>query len=213
MNPPAIPAWTKPLLLLVGVAALAIGIRTLSGGHLAGFASRRDPLGIVLFIILAAAACAFGLPRQLVASVASISFGLWGGIVIALAAQLIGCATDFFWARFVAHEWAQRRMSGRLARANQFLTAHPASATLMLRLFPVSSNLAVNLLAGVSTIPALPFLGASLVGYVPQTLVFALVGTGRSTRLWLGVALFTVSTVFGLWLAKRHKELRSDPVE
>jgi len=213
VSAPALPSWGKPLLLLAGVAAFAVGLRMLSGGHLAGFASHRGPAGVAIFVVLAGAACAFGLPRQLVASAASASYGLSGGIVIALLAQLLGCAIDFFWARFIGHEWAQRRMSGRLARINLFLTAHPASTTLMLRLFPLGSNLALNLLAGVSAIPTLPFLGASLLGYVPQTIVFALVGTGRSTRLWLGVALFAVSTLFGLWLAKRHQELRTDPAE
>jgi len=210
LNPTLLRAWAKPLLLLLGVAALAVGVRMLSGGHLAGFAGRHDPAGIGIFVLLAAAACAFGLPRQLVASVASISYGLWGGIGVALLAQLLGCAADFFWARFIGHEWAQRRISGRLARINSFLTAHPGSTTLMLRLFPVGNNLILNLVAGVSTIPPVPFLAASLLGYVPQTVVFALVGTGRSIQLWLGAVLFIISTLVGLWLAKRHQELRTD---
>ena len=209
MSQTAQPSWTKPLLLLLGVAALAIGLRALSGGHLKLLAADHGPVGISLFIILAGAACAFGLPRQLVASVASASYGLWAGIVIALVAQVLGCALDFFWARFVAHEWAQRRMGRRLASINAFLTAHPASSTLMLRLLPVGNNLALNLLAGVSTVPAVPFIGASLVGYLPQTLVFALVGTGRSVSLALGIALFAASSLLGLWLMRRHKELRT----
>jgi uncharacterized membrane protein YdjX (TVP38/TMEM64 family) len=208
-----IPRWIKPLLLLAGVAALAVGLRLLSGNHLALFAVRHGPAGISLFILAAAAACAFGLPRQLVASAASASYGLWAGVAIALMAQILGCATDFLWARFIASDWAQRRISGRAARINQFLTAHPGSATLMLRLFPLGNNLALNLLAGVSTMRALPFLTASLLGYVPQTLVFALVGTGRTVHLSLGAALFAVSSLLGLWLAKRHQELRTDQAD
>ena len=202
-----LPGWTKPLFLLLGVVAIVVGARLLTGGHLKIAAAYQGPNGVAKFFLLAAAACAFGLPRQLVASVASASYGLWPGIAIAGGAQAAGCALDFFWARFVAHEWAQRRMGPRLTTANAFLTAHPFSATLMLRMFPVGNNLALNLLAGVSTVPAVPFIAASLIGYFPQTLVFALVGTGHSVQLTLGIALFAMSTILGLWLAKRHREL------
>ncbi len=201
--------WLKPLVLLAGVAALAVGLRMLSTHHLASFAALRGPGGQSAFFGLSVAALAFGMPRQIVASAASASYGLWVGVAIALVAQALACVINFFWARFVAHDWAQKRLSGRVAKLNALLAANPFSVTLMLRLFPVGNNLALNLLAGVSSVPPLPFIAASIIGYLPQTLVFALVGTGRSVSLGLGGALFVVSMALGLWLAKRHQELRA----
>jgi uncharacterized membrane protein YdjX (TVP38/TMEM64 family) len=209
MNKRTPPVWAKSLLLLLGVAGAMAGVHLLTGNHLALLDTHRDPLGMGLFILLGAAACAFGLPRQLVASAAAASFGLWGGVAVALAAQFIGCTADFFWARFIGRAWTQRRIKGRLVQADEFFTARPVSTTLMLRLFPVGNNLAVNLLAGVSNVSAVPFFAGSLLGYVPQTLIFALAGTGRSMHLWIGLELFVLSTMLGLWLAKRHRARRA----
>ena len=50
--------------------------------------------------------------------------------------------------------------------------------TLLIRLLPVGNNFATSLAAGVSRVPARPFLLGSLLGYMPQTMVFALAGSG-----------------------------------
>ena len=55
----------------------------------------------------------------------------------------------------------------------------PSAATLTLRLLPVGSNMLLNLVAGVSErARQAPFMAASAIGYLPQTVVFALLGGG-----------------------------------
>jgi uncharacterized membrane protein YdjX (TVP38/TMEM64 family) len=65
-------------------------------------------------------------------------------------------------------------------------------------------------MAGISL---LPFLAGSAIGYVPQTVVFALLGKGiRVDGAWqlaLGVALFVVSAAIGLVLLRRHQAGRA----
>jgi uncharacterized membrane protein YdjX (TVP38/TMEM64 family) len=82
--------------------------------------------------------------------------------------------------------------------------------TLVIRLLPVGHNASTNLLAGVSGVRALPFLAGSLLGYVPQNLVFALAGSGVNiepgARLTLAVLLFVVSSLIGVWLYRRHRQ-------
>ena len=77
-----------------------------------------------------------------------------------------------------------------IARVRAALAARPFRTTLALRLLPVGSNLALNLLAGLGRIPVLPFLAASAIGYLPQTLIFVLLGEGvavdRHWQLGLG---------------------------
>ena len=64
-----------------------------------------------------------------------------------------------------------------------------------------------------AAISAVPFLAASALGYVPQTVVFALLGKGvRVDGAWqlaLAVALFAVSVVIGLALLRRHRAGRA----
>jgi uncharacterized membrane protein YdjX (TVP38/TMEM64 family) len=84
---------------------------------------------------------------------------------------------------------------------------------LALRLLPVGNNLALNLLAGMSGIPAVAFLVASLLGYVPQTVIFALLGKGvRVDGLWqlaLSAVLLAGSIGLGVWLMRRHRAGRA----
>ncbi len=55
-----------------------------------------------------------------------------------------------------------------------------------------------------------PFLLASAIGYVPQTVVFALLGGGvrvdRGEQLLLAAALFVLASVLGLWLMRRMRQ-------
>ncbi len=205
---PAIPLlrlW-KPATLLGGLLLAGLALR---GGLGRQALDAPGQLGPALFVLVAAAACAVGVPRQLAAYAAGLGFGVWAGVATALLAQLIGCAADFAWARAVARDWTARRLRGRLARLDAMLRRHPFSATLTLRLLPVGSNVALNLLAGVSAVAAGPFLAASALGYLPQTLVFVLLGAGvrvgGGVQIGLAVALFVAAALVGTYLMRRTR--------
>ena len=101
------------------------------------------------------------------------------------------------------------RFGHRLRPMRDVLVGSPFGATLALRLLPIGNNLAVNLLAGMAAVPFVAFLLASAIGYVPQTVIFALLGKGiRVDGAWqmgLAAALFVVSVLIGLWLLRRHR--------
>jgi uncharacterized membrane protein YdjX (TVP38/TMEM64 family) len=212
----------KPLLLLAGIVIAGVLLRELRAAGVleTGFLERmivgQGVRGQLLFVALGAAACAVGVPRQAVAFAGGTAFGALVGSGLSLAAMVAACAVTFFWARLVGRGWARRRIerafSGRLARVDRFLAANPFAATLTLRLLPVGNNLALNLLAGLSGIAALPFIAASALGYVPQTVVFALLGKGvrvdGAIQLGLGLVLFAASALLGLWLLKRARDGR-----
>ena len=203
----------KPALLLAGLLAAGIALRALphrfDPALIDRFVTGQGLSGEALFVLIAAAACAAGLPRQLAGFAGGYAFGLWGGIALALLAQALGCLADFAWARFLARDWTTRRMSPRLRRLDGFLAARPFRATLTLRLLPVGNNLVLNLLAGVSMLPVEPFLAASVVGSLPQTMVFALLGGGvrvsERAQVAVAVALFAVSVVLGLALLRDRR--------
>jgi len=217
-GPTAARAILRLGLLVAGLLAGGLALRALSGGLETGFLQRsvagQGFLGVLVFLALAAAACAVGVPRQAAGFAAGYAFGFWAGILLALVAQMLGCVVDFVWARLVARDWARRRLGGskggRLARLDSFLAAHPFATTLTARLLPVGNNLAFCLLAGVSSVPAVPFLAGSALGYVPQTVVFALLGGGARLGAWvqiaLGVLLLAASIGLGFLLLRRHRQ-------
>ncbi|MGC9269934.1 TVP38/TMEM64 family protein [Acidiphilium sp.] len=209
----------KPLLLLVGLTGGVLALHLLPfGAILKSHAHARPDLDdIAGFIGLGALACAVGMPRQIVAFAAGFAWGVTIGVAIALAAQIIGCAADLFWARLIARNFVQSRLRGRARSIDRALTRRPFIAALTLRLMPVGNNLLLNLLAGVSTVPAGGFLLGSAIGFIPQTVIFALLGSGsriaRATQIEIGFGFFLISTAVGiaLLLAERHRMSRPMP--
>ncbi len=197
----------RPALLLAGLAAAGLLLRWVG---LDGVVARAGEQGPAVFVALGAVACTVGVPRQVVAYAGGLAFGFWPGSALALVAEALGCAADFFWARLVARRWAQAWLArgGRVARLERFLVSNAFSATLTLRLLPVGSNIALNLLAGVSGVAAAPFLLASVLGYVPQTAVFALLGGGvrvsDGLRMGLAAGLMAASVALGIALMRRR---------
>lgn len=200
----------RPALLLAGLLLAGLALRGGWGRSALDAPAQAGPAG---FVLVATVACAAGVPRQVVAYAAGLGFGTWAGCALALAAEVGGCAIDFLWARLVARGWASRRIRGRLARLDGQLSRHPFSATLTLRLIPVGSNVLLNLLAGVSAVAVGPFLLASALGYIPQTLVFALLGggvrVGQTVQLVLAGVLFVGAALLGLWLMRRIRAVPS----
>lgn len=158
-------------------------------------------------------AAAIGVPRQAVAFAAGFGFEVWRGLASAMAAQMPGCAIAFLWARALAGPGLRRRIAtGHGRRLANRLLAAPFRATLMLRLLPVGNNLALNLAAAAAGLAAAPFLDASLLGYLPQTVIFVLLGggvaIGERARLALGLGLFAAAAGLGLalWRAAPNAE-------
>ena len=165
--------------------------------------------GVVLFLLMGGLFTAVGLPRQIIAFLAGYAFGLLPGTLLGALATLIGCALSFSYARLVGRQLLQGRLGPRAVRLDRFIHANPFGMTLLIRLLPVGSNILTNLAAGISSARATPFLVASLLGYLPQSLVFALVGSGITVapalRMALAVLLFLLSGALGAWLYHRYR--------
>ena len=138
-----------------------------------------SPLTVVPgFLLCGAALTAIGVSRQAVALVGGYLFGAVAGTSLALVATLAGCALAHGVAARLGRTGLERRWPAAAARLAAWTRDDAFAKVLALRLFPLGSNLATNLGAGVAGVPIGAFLGASLVGFLPQTLVFALAGHG-----------------------------------
>lgn len=168
--------------------------------------------GIALYIAVGALLTGIGFSRQVFALIAGYAFGTWAGTAIALLAEMMGVAAGFAVARHAGRRAMLRRFPERIRKVDEYLEESPFLMTVAIRLFPLSHNLVVNVLAGVSRIHPLPFMSASAVGHLPQTLIFAMVGSGVAASNYLqgvlAAALFAISTLIGVHLHHRYRRSR-----
>lgn len=165
--------------------------------------------GVLLFLAIGALFTAVGLPRQLIAFLAGYGFGLALGTLLGTVATLFGCLLSFYYARLFGRGLLHGRLGPRATRLNRFIGHHPFSMTLLVRLLPVGSNVLTNLAAGLSQAPAPAFFLASFLGFLPQSLIFALVGSGIQVapmlHMLIAAALFLASAILGLYLYRHHR--------
>ena len=170
--------------------------------------------GQVVFVAVAALATAIAVPRQLVAFLGGYAFGLGTGTALALVASVLGCLAGFGYARLIGRGFVMARFSKRIRRLETFLSDRTFTTALLIRLLPVGNNAITNLLAGVSSVRLVPFLLGSAVGYVPQTVIFVLLGSGvrldPGLRTGLSAALFVLSGLLGVTLVRRFRGALAD---
>ncbi len=170
-------------------------------------------LGELVFVAAGGLACALAAPRLFVSFLGGYAFGIGWGTLLALAATELGCVVTFFYARLIGRPLVAARFGARVRRIEDFLSANPLSMTLLIRLLPVGNNFVTSLAAGVTRVPAAPFLLGSLAGYLPLTLVFALAGSGveagAGVRVGLAALLFVASVAIGAWLYRKYRHGKS----
>ncbi len=173
----------------------------------------RGLTGEMLLVATGAVFVAVGLPRQIISFLAGYGFGFVAGLGLGLAATTLGCIISFVSARCLSRDVIARRFPGRVRRIDDFLADNPFTMTLLIRFLPAGSNLVTNLAAGVSSVGWLPFVAGSAVGYVPQTAVFALVGSGIGVdpvwRIGLSAVLFVACGGLGIHLYRRYRHGKS----
>jgi len=169
--------------------------------------------GALLFLLMGAVFTAIGLPRQIIAFLGGYAFNLWLGTLLGALAALLGCMLSFAYARFFGKGLLRARLGERAGRFDRFIHDHPFAMTVLIRLLPLGSNLLTNLAAGISSIRSRHFFAGTLLGYIPQTLVFALVGSGVHIapvfKIALAIGLFLISGALGAYLYRRFRHGQS----
>ncbi|CAA6606369.1 conserved membrane hypothetical protein [Rhodospirillaceae bacterium LM-1] len=200
-------------LIAAGYALKWLGIGTDLSEHWVDNAVKGQGLkGEMAYLLAGCLLVGAGFPRQVVCFMGGYAFGFLEGLGWSMLASLLGCVLCFYYARHLGRSLVQRWFGARIQKIDGFLAGNPFSMTLLIRLLPLGSNLLTNIAGGVSSIKPMPFFGGSALGYVPQTLVFVLLGSGiqvdTGLRTSLSVALFVVSAGLGVFLYRRFRKDR-----
>jgi uncharacterized membrane protein YdjX (TVP38/TMEM64 family) len=167
----------------------------------------QGPTGVLLFVLVSCLLGSVGLSRQLIAFLGGYAFGFLQGFVFSMLAVVAACVTTFIIARSLLRSLLEKRFTLRIQQVDRFLHENTFTMALLVRLLPLGSNWMINIAAGVSSVRKWPFFLGSALGYIPQMLIFSLVGSGaRIDQFWqvaIAMALLVLATVLGLVLYRR----------
>lgn len=107
---------------------------------------------------------------------AGLAFGAWWGSIWSIVGADVGAMVAFGAGRFLGRAFVERKMGSRLRPILGGLERNGFYLTLYLRLVPLIPYNAFNLIAGASPIRFKDYFWASIIGMIPGTVLFALLG-------------------------------------
>lgn len=211
------------IVLLLGLAALAysqsnneIWQHIADKDWIASYVTTNGVEGVLLLVVCAALFTAVGAPRQLIAFSFGFTFGSVNGVLLTLLSTVLGAVAIYWLAHVILKQTLIRYFGKRYQRFQGFVSVQPFLKVLVARIFPVGSNLITNLLSGVAGVPFGAFVLASALGYLPQTIIFSLAGSGVGSanewQLIVSIALGIFSLVLTSHLYRHYKKQHSGVV-
>lgn len=168
----------------------------------------REPVrGKLYFLLVSTVWCAAGLPRQGICFLAGALYGFLGSLWISTAATVAGSLITFVLARFLRLDTVYRFVSGFLSRKKKlyvlrtlrYIEENSFSAILAIKIMPVGSAFVLNVICGAGAVQYRPFLLATFIGSLPQTVLFCMAGAGmtmpESGKEILYLFLFIISVI------------------
>ncbi len=168
-------------------------------------------LGPVLFVALFSLVQPFGFPGILFMLISTLLWPLWSAFLLNLAGATGAGVVGFGFARFVGRDWVQDRLPARLRNLEERVLARAFRTVLVVRLttylFPPA-----HWALGLSPVKFVPFLSATVIGFIPMTAFWTFAGgdavewlSDQSGAVWIGLAAGGAV----LWLLIRQRRRRS----
>jgi uncharacterized membrane protein YdjX (TVP38/TMEM64 family)/rhodanese-related sulfurtransferase len=208
---------------------VSLGVAILAGGlWLALNRNRLDPeliegairnLGIwapVAYVVLFALGTVLFIPGALFGLTGGVLFGPFWGTAFNLLGATLGATAAFLVARYLAADWVRQKSGARLERLIKGVEAEGWRFVAFMRLVPLIPFNLLNYALGLTRIPVIAYVAASVVCMAPGTLAYtwlgyagreAIAGNDAAIRYCLvGLALFAAVA----FLPRLVRRLRSD---
>ena len=147
-------------------------------GVLRGAYAQHGPLMVGGYFLCYVLMAALSLPGATVMGLAGGAvFGFWVATAAVSFASSIGATLAFLMSRYLLRDAVQRRFGDRLAAVNEGVAREGAWYLFTLRLIPVFPFFVINLVMGLTPMPARTFYWVSQLGMLGGTMVY--VNAGR----------------------------------
>ncbi|WP_189093449.1 TVP38/TMEM64 family protein [Deinococcus ruber] len=156
------------------------------------------------------------IPALVLTLVALLAYGPMLGFLIVYVGTVLGAVAGYSLGRGVGDP-VIRALAGQRGRdrAHAFAAQQGVRGVILIRLMPILSSDVMNLVAGATRMPFLPFLAATAAGALPVTLLISVLAHGtRGDPARLGLWLAALSVGVGLlaagrwWLGRRAARRR-----
>jgi uncharacterized membrane protein YdjX (TVP38/TMEM64 family) len=146
-----------------------------------------------VFILVTGLLISLGIPRIWISALGGAVYGAVLGAALSLCSTIIGATTLFFAGSTFLGSVVERRFRSRAGKFVERLNREAFWWTLYLRLFPFSNSTVQSLLFGSLRVPFKAYITASILGFIPLTIVFSVFGSGgvkgNYNQIWLGFGL------------------------
>jgi len=149
-----------------------------------------------VFVVVTGLLISLGVPRIWISALGGAVYGALLGAALSLCSTVIGATALFFAGSTFLGSVVERRFAGRAGKFVERLSREAFWWTLYLRLFPFSNSTVQSILFGSLRVPFRAYISASILGFIPLTVVFAVFGSGgvkgNFYQIWLGFGLIAV---------------------
>ncbi len=168
---------------------------------------------VVSVVVMVVQAAFLPIPGFVIVFANGLVFGFAGGVVVSLVGYAVSASVCFGVTRFLGRarvEWLMDRLG--LDTIDRWIARYGVSAVFALRLAPGFAFDGVSYAAGLTGVRYPRFVAASVLGSLPQTLLFVFLGERATEHLWWivvgGMCFAVVALVIG-YLVDRRAEARA----
>lgn len=201
--------------LLGAVVAVGVVVGVPSLGQLRSRFVALGPWDGVAFAALYAGISLSPLPKTVFTIAAGALFGVPVALLVVVVGASCGALLAFGLARLVGRDLVYRLVGARAARWDRQLSGRGLWAVLVARLVPVVPFTAVNYLAGVTGLRVRDVAAGTIVGILPATTAYIVVGAYGSRPgswpLWAALTGLVNLTAAGFIAGWRHRHRPAAP--
>jgi len=139
-------------------------------------------IAVGMFILIYILQTAFSLPGGAVLTLTGgFLFGSLMGTLFVNVGATVGATLAFLAARYLLHDWVERRFGDRLGALQAGFAENAFSYLMTLRLIPAFPFFLVNLVSGLTRVNLGTYVLATSIGIIPGSFVFAFAGRQLGT--------------------------------
>lgn len=161
---------------------------------------------IILILAMVAQMFLIVIPSVALMVVSILAYGAVWGSIISLVAIFVASSVGYFVGRYLGQTIIMKLLGEKTEnKIKLFLSNYGFWAVIITRLNPFLSNDAISFVGGMLKMGYWRFIGATLIGILPLTVLIAVLGENLKQLKW-GALLILLGFGYYIWWDKKHRK-------